>query len=311
MGALAACQANAPSSTSNSILMEVSENGLFEVMAELNGEGPYRLVVDTGSELSAIDKRVVSGTDLPVTQDAFSVFGLFSIHNVAGSHDGRVRAGGFESSGKLLVLNMAQQGTSISPDGILGLDALMSNRETHRYIIMDFSAPRLTARPVLEHRMRREITNWTDIETPNPDFPSFLIFDVTIGGVRGKAILDSGLTYSVMNQHFADALEARSRASFMDLVDVNGEVIAPVAIPSKPITAMGLNWDRTRLLVHDAEAFTPLGLDGEPAILMGADLISNILIVVDTRRNHIAALPGPGSGGAVTMRLEYSAGRLN
>lgn len=308
---LAACQAGSSVSRSSELDMNWTRDGLFEVDAELFGEGPLRLIVDTGSERSAIDPQIMRRLDLPVRDGAFHAYGLFSVEMVDGSQGARVRAGDFESSDTLMVMPMHGSGAGLPADGILGMDALFSQRATHRYVVLDFATSKLSAKRDLDARMRRGISNWTDLETPNPDHPGFLIFDVSIGGIDGKAVLDSGLAFSVMNRQFAEALALRGRASFANLTDVHGEVVAPMAMPSRPMRTLGLNWDRIQLMVYNAEAFGPLGLDNEPAILLGADLIASTVIVVDTRLGKITALPESPDDTAPLYDLNLWSTRLN
>lgn len=288
--ALGACAATDVAPPETLTLVKTS-GGLLHASAQFGDTGPFTLLVDTGSERSAIDGTIVRQLEIPLQQQTFDIYGLFSVDTVSGSPMTSVNAGPFSNQSPLMIMGLPKAGEAISQDGILGVDMLMSLRESHRYLVLDFETPQVSARRALDRRLRQSVYAWHDLLTLNPNFPDFLIVEVYLGGVRGHALIDSGLSISVMNHSFADELALRGRAQFSDLMDANGTVLAPMAVPSRPFKAMGLEWNRVRMLVHDAAAFEPLGMANGPAMLLGADLLNELVLIVDTKRRVIAASP--------------------
>lgn len=307
---LSACATPPNDGQAKTLTMVETAVGLFHVDAQLGEDGPYRLLVDTGAQRSAIDHAVVQELAMPMEDITFDVHGLFSVEAIQGSPQISMRAGAFTNQQKLMTIDMRNSDDVAPADGILGIDALLSLQDQNRYLIFDFETPRIMARSMIGNPLRREIYSWHPLLSVRPEYSDFLIVDVSLGGVEGRAVIDSGLAVSVMNEAFSDALSVRGRNRIINLVDANGEIIAPLAAPSRPFEAMGLKWNRVQMLVYDAEAFEPLGLADGPAILLGADLLASLTLVIDTEWRKISAIPGEGNTFAWGFSVEHSGSRI-
>ncbi|MEL6662710.1 MAG: aspartyl protease family protein, partial [Pseudomonadota bacterium] len=123
--------------------LEVTAEGTYVVRAQVGGSGPFRLVLDTGSEFSALKQSHVAGLEVPVQTQSVLVHGLFSARHARLTRDIDVSAGQLATRVPMLVLD--EDGYSdMSADGLFGLESLGTQRTGARYAQIDLTEQSLT-----------------------------------------------------------------------------------------------------------------------------------------------------------------------
>ncbi|MEZ5457858.1 MAG: retropepsin-like aspartic protease [Steroidobacteraceae bacterium] len=147
----------------------------------LDGKGPYRLVLDTGANRSVIVDRVAAELgDAVKTDRKIRVLGVTGSAVVP-----VVRVGSMEIGDLML----APVNLPIVPDVFGGADGILGNEGLRdKRIVIDFKRDLITVR-------------FSKRERPGPGFQTLRIafrhnhlitFDVMVGRVRARAILDTG-----------------------------------------------------------------------------------------------------------------------
>ena len=164
----------------------------------INGQGPFRLVLDTGATSSAVIQSVATklGTEAASTR-------MVRLHGVTGSATvpsikvDTLEVGDLLLEGKQLPIVPDAFGGA---EGVLGTEGLLDKR-----ILVDFRRDEISIR---RSRRQRAEVGFTEIPLTlgSHRLPTF---DVVIGTLRVKAILDTGAQATVGNNALRELLKRR------------------------------------------------------------------------------------------------------
>ena len=119
------------------------------------------------------------------------------------------------------------------------------------------------------------------------------MFDVTLAGVRTKAMLDTGAQTTIGNNSLRAALARRARRGSTDSIigvtlDVQqGETIAAPPVDIGDITIRGMHVTFGDIYIFDAWKMTE-----EPALLIGMDIIGLLdALIIDYKRKELHLRP--------------------
>jgi len=248
--------------------------------AYIDGRGPFRLVLDTGASQSVITAELAAYLGYPL--DASKPMLL---HGVTGSVQVptvRVRSltvGDMNLDGPVLPIVPDAMGGA---EGILGTAGLLDKR-----IRIDFRHDRITITYSLGERGDAGFTT-----VPFRFLRGRLIvFDVTIGGIRAKAVLDTGGQVTVANLSLRDALERRRRhakSTPTQVVGATRDIQDGENIATPPIEFGDIRINTATLAYVDAHIFSLWHLTGEPTVLIGMDAIGRLdTLIIDFRRREL------------------------
>ena len=246
----------------------------------LNGQGPFRLVLDTGATNSAVTAKVAEA--LGITLD---YPGTITLQGATGSV--KVPAIPIDSLevGELL---MEPKRLPIVPDalggaeGILGTEGLGDKR-----ITIEFRQDRITIM-----RSRNERAGPGFVTVPIKFMRGrLLVVDAWLGGVRVKAIIDTGGQSTLGNLALRDALAGRRSALPSRPDEVTGATldIETGERVSTPALTMGDIVVRNPAMTFaDFSIFKHWKMTGEPAMLVGMDVLGLIeTLIIDYRRREL------------------------
>jgi len=235
------------------------------VPVKLAGNGPYRFLVDTGADRTAVSRQIVAALKLPSAGGA-------ELHSVAGATNvrtARVDELEFtrppEQSIEAAVLDSANMGA----DGIVGVDVLRSQR-----VQFDFQAQIMSIVPSNTPDFRSE--PGTIVVVARRKNGRLIVTDAEANGQRLTVVLDTGSQVSIGNQAL------RRRLLGNDLVDANKSVELESVTGAKilgdymfvrELTVGGIGLTNLAVVFTDAHTFKQLGLDNKPALLLGMNAI--------------------------------------
>ncbi len=247
---------------------------------EINGKGPFRLVLDTGASHSAVTAKVAEALGLTLDYP-----GTITLRGATGTV--KVPAIAVESFevGELL---MQPKHLSIVPDalggaeGILGTDGLGDKR-----ITIEFRHDRITIM-----RSRNEKAEPGFVTIPVKFMRGrILVVDAWLGGVRTKAIIDTGGQSTLGNVALRDALAKRRSANPGVPDEVTGATL-DVQIGDRITTPAVVIGDivvrNPAMTFADFAIFEYWKMTDEPAMLIGMDVLGLIeTLIIDYRRKEL------------------------
>ncbi len=240
----------------------------LSVAVRIDGNGPYRFVVDTGAD------RTVLATDIAVD--------LGLLHGERVMMEGVVRAVATDtvtlhdlSFGSVrctqLIVPVLPR-SMLEADGYLGLDTL-----DHHRVTLDFKNHTLQ---VTEPRSRFGAfwvpSNETRVRASGSS-GHLRAVDCTVDGVAATAFIDTGAEVSAGNAALLAALRRREPAHYsidaVSLTDITGgEILGDVTIVDK-IRLAELSFSDCPLVIADFQVFDVWGLRNTPAVLIGMNIL--------------------------------------
>ena len=263
------------------------------VPVRLAGAGPFRFLVDTGSDRTAVSRELASKLGLDIAPKAM-------LHTATGQS--RV------AMAVIRDLTLSRRAirqidapllaaTDIGADGILGIDSLRSHRVMFDFVARSMSITSAQSPIAAEEddaiviRARRRGGR-------------LVITDATAAGQHVSVVLDTGSQLSVGNHALRRKLEARGGVNVIrqiDLVSVTGETLRGELVTVDRIEIGGVTLYGLALVFAEAHTFRQLGLDRRPAVLLGMNGLRSfdrVSIDFESRKLRLVlAKPSPRASG--------------
>jgi hypothetical protein len=245
----------------------------------IDGKGPYRLVLDTGANHSAITGRTAQllGT-IPSEDGTTRVTGFTGSAVVPTIHVGRLEVGDLLlGPADLPVLADVFGGAQ----GVLGIEGLADMR-----IYADFGRDQLIISRSHGERARRDFT----VVPLTLIRGGLLVADVRVGWVRAKAIIDTGAQGTVGNLMLRDALMRHPprNAAHEDIIGVTLDVQGGDNIQAPDIDFGHLSVRGVRVTFGDMYLFQHWKLTSEPTLTLGMDLLGSFdVLIIDYNRHEL------------------------
>lgn len=243
----------------------------------INGKGPYRLVLDTGANRTAVIPALAQKIGAPSEPNVLKVLGATGSSIVPAIKVNSIEVGD---------LFLGDRQVAIVPDvfggaeGVLGADGLSDKRVSIDFKNDQISILRSTG-PVRAHGYTRIPVKLR--------YGHLLMFDVTLAGVRTRAMLDTGAQSTIGNSSLRAALVKRKRQGVENIIigvtlDVQkGETLLAPAVELGDLTLRGMQVTFGDMYIFDAWKMTDT-----PALLIGMDIIGLLdTLIIDYKRREL------------------------
>jgi predicted aspartyl protease len=243
----------------------------------INGKGPYKLVLDTGANRTAVIPSLAKkiGTD-PGT----------SVLKVLGATGSSVVPAIKVNSIEVGDLFLGDRQVAIVPDvfggaeGVLGADGL-SDKRVH----IDFKNDQIT---ILRSTGPVRANGYTRIPV-KLRYGHLLMFDVKLAGVRTRAMLDTGAQTTIGNRTLRNALAKRKRQGVENTIigvtldAQKGETVLAPSVELGDLTLRGM-----QVTFGDMYIFDAWNMTDQPALLIGMDIIGLLdTLIIDYKRREL------------------------
>jgi hypothetical protein len=245
----------------------------------IDGKGPYRLVLDTGANHSAVTARTAQLLGTVPSQDGSTVVTGFTGSAVVPT----IRVGRMEVGDLLLgpatlpVLADVFGGAQ----GVLGTEGLSEMR-----IYADFGRDQLVISRSHGERARRDFTVVPLVVIRG----GLLVADVRVGSVRAKAIIDTGAQGTVGNLMLRNALMRHrpGNTAHEDIIGVTLDVQGGDNLQAPDIDFGHLTVHGVRVTFGDMYLFQHWKMTDQPTLTLGMDLLGSFdVLVIDYNRHEL------------------------
>ncbi len=235
------------------------------VPVRLSGVGPFRFLVDTGADRTAISRQIAGRLGLVRGETA-------ALHTVTGvSSVSTANVPALELTRKPMTVRDAPllDSAAMGADGIIGVDSLRSKR-----VEFDFETDTLSIVP-------------SGVAEP-PDEPEAIVIqaarkngrlvvtDASANGHRLTVVIDTGAQFSIGNEALRQELVGRGLVDpsrKVELLSVTGSTITGDYMFVSRLEIGGVVMKDLAIVFADAHTFRKLGLDRKPALLLGMNAI--------------------------------------
>jgi hypothetical protein len=250
---------------------------------KINGKGPFRFVIDTGASRSTLAPHLAKSLGLQQAVGRNVI-----LNGVTGAAEVPTVA---VDSLEIGALRFTEQNlpvifTSImgNADGILGVAGFHDQR-----IDVDFRRDRVQ---VLESTGRRPHFSMVTARAHRNE-NGLMILDVRVGRrIKAKAVIDTGAERTLGNlalqaamnkgKKRRDPISAIVHGATPDIADGEMQPIKEASIGDMKLTNL-------EVIFSDFHVFKLWGLDQEPALLIGMDMLGVLeRLVIDYRRNEVS-----------------------
>jgi clan AA aspartic protease (TIGR02281 family) len=265
--------------------------GRIVAPVKVNGQGPFRFVVDTGATHSVLSLDLAHKLLLQPDKTAST---SVTLSGVTGSTRAAVVTVQSLQVGDLMleqhrvpVLDAVFAGA----DGVLGADGLQDMRLT-----VDFRNDSIT----IEKSSLRAAPRYFFAIPFEIKFDSLLVANAKVGGVRVKAIIDTGAERTLGNPALRKALrvglDPHRRPSNTDVEGVTAELQSGAMIQAPTIAIGGVKINQTDVTFGDLHVFKVWDYQRRPALLVGMDVLGVLdVLVIDYARQELQLRPA-GTG---------------
>jgi len=235
------------------------------VLVGVNGQGPFRFLVDSGADRSVVGLALAEQLKLPPGR-VVKLQGMAGASRVATVH-----------------LDSLTVGTSVIPDiaapalperflggqGIVGIDALADQR-----LMLDFDKKTIT----VQDARRPEAVSGGDeiVVTARRRNGQLILTAASVGGVPIYAVIDTGSEITMGNSALQARVFGTRRAPIprpIVLTSVTGATLTANVATLPNIRIGGIDLAGVAVAFADAPPFRLFGLDKTPALLIGTDVL--------------------------------------
>ena len=247
--------------TTQDIVFKIDRHDRMTVPVRLGGKGPYRFLVDTGADRTAVSTAIAAQLGLesgPIAR-MHSVTGISDVRtaNVPQLELTHNRVRSVEAP----VLEAAHMGA----DGILGVDSLRSQR-----VLFDFKSRVISIVPSARRLERQE--EGTIVVTGKLRRGHLIVTKARANGVPLTVVLDTGSELTMGNAALRSKLEARRKLGPPELIEmtsVTGQKLVGEAFRIKEVKIGEVILQDLVILFSTAPIFRSLNLEAKPAVLLG------------------------------------------
>jgi predicted aspartyl protease len=258
------------------------------VAVRVAGSGPYRFLIDTGADRTAISTQLASRLHLKDGRKTM-------LHTVTGeSLIGTANVPVLDmTANRVRNLDAALlESEHIGADGILGLDSLRSQR-----ILFDFKEQTLTMVPA---DAKMPVDKDTIVVTGRVKNGRLILADALLEGRQVTLVVDTGAQVSIGNEALRQKMSRGGRlkrAVPVELQSVTGEKLVGEYMMVHELNVGGVTMKDLPIVFADSHAFKRLGLDTRPALLLGMNALRSFdKVSIDFAKKKLrVVLPEEGS----------------
>ncbi|MFM2302545.1 MAG: hypothetical protein RLZZ84_2281 [Pseudomonadota bacterium] len=246
-----------PTGTADVIAIKRDAADHMTVPVRLGNQGPFRFLIDTGSQNTVLSTKLALKLNLQPTSTA-TLIGFAGSQRVNTVELDQLDLGRRSYYSLLApLLDNADMGA----DGILGLDSLQGQR-----VLIDFRKGTIAIDDALSLRAS---SAYEIVVTARRKSGQLIMADATVDGIKVSVVIDTGAETSVGNHALRDALAHRSQGRTTVLHSVTGQdVVADVGF-ARALRLADMTFSNVLIAYVDAPPFQFLGLEQKPALFLG------------------------------------------
>lgn len=253
--------------TTESLGYDQTHDDRMTLPVSIGDDGPYRFIVDTGSERTVISRELADTLFLDPSEDIL-LSSVLDVQRVP-----TVIIPSLELGRRTMeeVQAPALARRNLGAAGVLGIDAL----EDHQ-VVLDFGRQEMTLTP--SRFLDRERRSHGDmiVVRGRTRLGRLVLADVEIDGTRITAIVDTGSSFSIGNMALRDRLVRRGRMDpdqSVRVTAVTGTTMEINYTIARDVQIGNVELHELPIAFAETELFRQLDLENQPAMLLGMNAL--------------------------------------
>ncbi|AKH43989.1 putative aspartyl protease [Altererythrobacter atlanticus] len=267
----------APQTDHEVIALEQERYRRLTVPVTIQGQGPFRFLIDTGSQATVLSHDLADL--LQLTERRTAILVAMASRMPIETVDVRDLTLGSRS----FYIQTAPLLDAIhigDADGILGLDSLQDQR-----VLIDFVNSEIAVADAEELGGNR---GFEIVVKARRRLGQLIITRAMLDGVRTAVIVDTGAQGSVGNRELQRRLRNARVLGQSELTDVNGQQMTGSVMLARSLAIDNVQLTHVPIFFGDSPTFRSLKLDKEPALVLGIrELKMFRRVAIDFRKGQI------------------------
>lgn len=275
MPTLAGQEAQNQAASADIVAIRKDQWSRMTVPVRVGERGPFRFLVDTGSQNTVLSVDLAARLALVPNRKArlVSVAGTQIVDTVEIDQIDLGRRSYYSLTAPLL------ESEHMGADGILGLDSLQDQR-----VLIDFRKGLMV---IDEARNLGGSRGFEIVVTARRRSGQLIMTDARLDGIKVQVVIDTGAETSIGNLALQKALAKKRKHGQIELLSVTGHQVNADLGYGRGLEIGGISFNNVAIAFTDAPAFEALDLNKRPSLLLGMrDLRSLDRLAIDfsTRR---------------------------
>ena len=257
--------------------LEQERHRRLTVPVTVMGQGPYKFLIDTGSQATVLSTDLADALELHERETA-TLIAMNSSRVVETTFVPELTVGSrttFIRTAPLL------EGANIGgADGILGLDSLQDQR-----VVLDFANKQI----LVAHADELGGQNGYEIVVrARRELGQLIITQAKLDGVRTAVIIDTGAQGSIGNPALLQRLRRARDLGLSSMTDVNGVELTGQVKFARALSLGRADLQNFALTFSDSPTFKHLGFGDKPALILGmSELRSFDRVAIDFEERKV------------------------
>lgn len=232
-------------------------NDRMTVPVQIGTNGPYRFLIDTGSQKTVLSTDLAAQLALaPISKRR--IVGMAGIDTADSAEVDELALGRRSFYGLTVLLFESEH---IGADGIVGIDSLQSQR-----VLLDFARNRMA---IGDAKTLGGNSGYEIVVTARRRSGQLIMTNAVIDGVRTDVVIDTGSDTSIGNRALQAALGQRRDLGQAVLTSVTGQRITADMGYARRFQVGDINISNIVIAYSDGPAFAALKLAERPALMLG------------------------------------------
>jgi hypothetical protein len=229
----------------------------------VNGRGPYQFIVDSGADTSVVGLRIARGLQLPLATPV--ILNGMTNRNIVDRVKVDQLTVGATTIGDLELPALRE--LDLGGDGMIGIDALVRQR-----LMMDFDTHRIK---VEDARIPMKHEPGEIVIIARSQHGQLILTHVRAAGYDLDAVIDTGSEITIGNLALRDQLIRGNRDKFVTvpIIGVTGQILKLQVARIAELELGPVTLHDVPMAFADVPPFKMFGLERQPALLLGTDLL--------------------------------------
>lgn len=247
------------------------------VPVTIMGEGPFRFIIDTGAQATVLSHDLADRLQLN-ERDTATLVGMNSRRAVQTALIPELSLG--SRSFPIQAAPLVEGAHIGAADGILGLDGLQNQR-----VLLDFRKGEIAVADA-ENMLRK--SGYDIVVRARRKLGQLIIARARLDGVRTAVIIDTGAQGSIGNPALLRRLRRTRELGSSQMTDINGVESTGAVRIARELEIGRARLSNLPITFSDSPTFQALGLEDEPALLLGmSELRLFNRVAIDFRRREV------------------------
>lgn len=249
------------------------------VAVSINDTGPYRFLVDSGADRSVIAQSLVDRLKLPEGR-------VVMLQGMAGTAQVRTVVIDKLTIGTSDIAGIAAPvlaGRDLGAEGLIGIDALADQR-----LLLDFDRKTIT---VQDSRVDLPSSDGEIIVTARRRKGQLILTQASVANTRISAVIDTGSEITLGNLALMRRYLGGRSAEMLkttQLISVTGQMLTARVATLSNVRIGGITLNNVTIAFADAPPFALFGLDKQPSLFLGSDLLKSFRrVALDFRHRKV------------------------